>query len=64
MTSRSDNQENHVQTGVRVPKSALSRADKLAEVMTQPGILVTRADVMRSAMLRGLDQLEAERKKR
>jgi len=50
--------EPQVQTALRLPESLLARVDKLAESMTQPGMRVTRADVLRIAAHRGVDQLE------
>jgi len=59
----SDKQEQQVQTAIRLPESLLDRVDKLAETMSQPGMRVTRAEVLRLAAYRGVDQLEAERKR-
>jgi len=53
-----------VQTAIRLPESLLDRVDKLAEKMSQPGMRVTRAEVLRLATFRGIDQLEGEGKKR
>ena len=57
-----DKQEIQVQTAIRVPESLLDRVDKLAEQLSQPGMRVTRAEVLRLAAYRGVEQLEAERK--
>ena len=59
-----DKQEQQIQTAIRLPESVLDRADKVAERMSRPGMRVTRADVLRLATHQGLDQLEAEGKKR
>ena len=56
-------QEQQVQTAIRVPESLLERVDKIAEAMSQPGMRVTRADVLRLATYRGVEQIEVERKK-
>ncbi len=54
--------DNDSQLAIRVPGDWLTRADALAPLVARPGILVTRSDVLRAAMARGLDALEAERK--
>ena len=59
----SDNEE-QIQTAVRVPKSWLKRLDALAESMSQPGRPATRAGALRSSLYRGLTELEKENKKR
>jgi predicted DNA-binding protein len=59
-----DKQEQQVQTALRLGESVLERADKLAERISQPGLRLTRADLLRMAVHRGLDQIEAENKKR
>lgn len=45
------------QTSFRLPVSLLVRLDQLARAMTEarPGIAVTRADVVRMLLLRGLE---------
>ena len=60
----SEKQEQTVQTAIRVPESWLTRLDKVAENMSQPGMRVTRTEVLRLAAYRGLEALEAEKKKR
>jgi predicted DNA-binding protein len=57
-------EENQIQTAIRVPESVLKRFDKLAEQMSVPGTQITRADVHRQAVYRGLAELEKENKKR
>lgn len=57
-------QETQIQTAIRLPESVLKRVDKLAEHMSQPGARTARAAALRHALLRGLSELEAERKKR
>lgn len=59
-----DKKEQRVQTAIRFPKALLERADKLAARMTQPGMNVMRADVLRMAAFRGIELLEAEGGKR
>lgn len=46
---------------VRMPESAVALADEIAAAMTleRPGFVTLRADVVRAAMLLGLDQLRA-----
>lgn len=41
----------------------LEEAQKVADAMGQPGLSVTRSDVLRIAIRRGLDLLQAEIKK-
>lgn len=60
----SEKQEELIQTALRVPESLLERIDKIAESMSRDGIRITRADVLRSAVFRGIEQLETEKKKR
>jgi predicted DNA-binding protein len=56
--------EEQVQTAIRLPQSLLDRLDRLAEKMSQPGMKITRTEVLRLALFKGVDQLEAEGKKR
>jgi len=60
----SEKQDEQIQWAVRLPESFLERADKLAERMSEPAMKITRTDVLRMAMFRGIEQLEAEKKKR
>jgi hypothetical protein len=63
VTSKPD--ENLIQTAVRVPGSILTDADTIAaEINQQDSLRLTRADILRQAMTRGMEQLKAERKKR
>ena len=57
-------QESLIQTAIRLPKSFLVRLDKLAEQMSQPGMPVTRAEALRIAAFKGVEELEEKRKKR
>jgi hypothetical protein len=53
--------EKQIQYGIRLLESVLDRSDKIAEHMSRPGIMqVTRADVIRLAVSRGLEQIESE----
>jgi hypothetical protein len=56
--------ENLVQTAVRVPRALLERIDRLAVAMSQPGLRVTRTDVLRLAATHGVGQLETEQRRR
>lgn len=51
-------QEEQIQWAVRLPKSFLERADKLAEGMSEAAMKFTRTDVLRMAMYRGMTDLE------
>lgn len=57
-------EEQQVQIAIRVPESWFARLDKVAEKMSQPGMKVTRTEVVRLAVYRGLVELEGEVKKR
>ena len=59
-----EKQEQQIQTSIRLPESFFERVDKVAKTLSQPGMPVTRADVLRAAAFKGLEQLEAEKKKR
>jgi predicted DNA-binding protein len=56
--------ENTIQTAVRVPESWLDRLDKIAEKLSRPGADLTRAEALRVALYRGIEQIENEGKKR
>jgi predicted DNA-binding protein len=53
---------NDEQVALRLPKEWTERADRLRDrgVIAEPGVGVTRSDVLRAAISRGLDALEAE----
>jgi hypothetical protein len=53
---------NDEQIAIRLPKEWLARADKLSDFIAKPGVGVTRSDVLRAALARGLDALEEERR--
>jgi hypothetical protein len=46
---------------LRLPEGWLKRAENLIEFLSTPGIAVTRSDVLRAALARGLEALEADR---
>lgn len=46
--------------GIRVSRELLARADKLTDLVSEPGRNVLRAEVLRMAVYRGLEQLEKE----
>jgi hypothetical protein len=54
---------NDTQIGLRVPRGWLKRADKIAERISKDnnGVAITRADAMRAAIARGLNELEKSR---
>ena len=68
MARRSDDDPTGVQLSIRVPASALKRAEALmAKIAAKNQTAfamgkVTRSGVMRLAFLRGLDALESENK--
>lgn len=55
---------NDVQVAIRLPREAVARAGRLSEVLaarpSYAALRVTPSAVMRMALLRGLDALEAE----
>lgn len=59
-----DKRKHQTQTAIRLTDELLERVDRLAERMSAAGVPITRADVHRLAVLRGVERLEAERKKR
>jgi hypothetical protein len=54
--------ENTTQIALRIPDDWIARADALIPWITRPGISATRTDVLRAAIARGLDALEADRR--
>ena len=52
--------EKHAPLAFRLDETTLKRLGKLAERVSQPGMQATRADALRIAVQRGLDELEAE----
>jgi hypothetical protein len=51
---------NEEQVSIRLPKALLKRAEKLAADPEHAVLGVTRAGVLRLALLRGIEALEAE----
>jgi hypothetical protein len=51
---------NVVQVTVLIPEEAADRAEALGERMAPAGVTLSRAEVLRAAILRGLDMLEGE----
>jgi predicted transcriptional regulator len=56
--------DKQTQTAIRLDDALLERVDKLAERMSQPGLRVTRVDVLRLTIFRGMAELEAAEKKK
>jgi hypothetical protein len=52
--------ENDGQVALRLPQSCLERADVLLHRVGLPGIHIERADIVRAALIRGLEILETE----
>ncbi len=52
---------NDTQIAIRLPNDWLERADALVPFVSRPGIAITRSDVLRAALAKGLDALEKER---
>lgn len=53
---------NDIQTAFRLPSALVERLDAYAERLRQnvPGVRISRADVVRLVLGRGLDQVERE----
>ena len=51
--------ENTEQLVVRVPKALRDRLEALIPHLSQPGVSITMTDVVRAALMRGVDALEA-----
>jgi hypothetical protein len=51
---------NVVQVTVLIPEDVSDRAEALGERMAPAGVTLSRAEVLRAAILRGLDALEAD----
>jgi len=56
--------EEMVQTAVKLRKSWLTRIDKIAERMSTPSVDFTRTDAMRTALHEWIVKMEADGKKR
>lgn len=52
------------QTAVRFPDAILEEADELIAAFSRPGLQLTRADILRMAVVCGVEQLKAEAKKK
>jgi hypothetical protein len=52
--------ENVFQVAFKIPKVWIKKADKIAELMSRPGIKTTRTDALRAALIRGLEALLEE----
>ena len=49
-----------IQVSVRIEKAWVTQLDELATRMSRPGIDLARADVLRAAIARGIEELRAE----
>jgi predicted transcriptional regulator len=61
-SAEEDQQE--ISVSVRFPNAIIRRAEELADRMGQPGISVSRSGLLRVALLKGLDALEADKRGR
>lgn len=53
--------ENTTQVAFKIPDEWIERAEKLAHALSRPGIsIVTKTEILRAAMGRGLEVLEEE----
>lgn len=59
-----NDEQAQTQTALRVLTSDVVAADELAKSMSQPGAQITRSQVLRMAIHRGIAQLVAESKKK
>ncbi|HXX69358.1 MAG TPA: hypothetical protein VEK07_19390, partial [Polyangiaceae bacterium] len=48
------------QVTIALPGAWLEEAQRLAEARSEPGLAITRADVLRMAIRRGLDAIQEE----
>ena len=64
MKEKTVSKEAWTQIAIRLPDAFLERLDKFAEKLSQPGLRVTRVEALRVAAHKGLEQSEAEKKKR
>jgi hypothetical protein len=55
-----DKSENVFPLSFRVPEEWVELADEIADAMSNPPVRITRTDVMRTALLRGLQALKAD----
>jgi hypothetical protein len=55
-----DRSENTFPLSFKVPEEWVQMADAIAKAMSKPPLMVTRTDVVRTALLRGLEALKAE----
>lgn len=55
--------DNDTQVGLRIPSAWLKRADKIAARISKDndGLVIRRADALRAALVRGLNELEKQR---
>lgn len=53
---------NDDQVSINLPPAWKEDAERLARTMSRPGMVITRADILRMALRMGLDALEAEGK--
>jgi len=56
--------EKTVQTAFRLPESLIKELDELAAEMSTREMTYTRADVLRMAASRGLEELKSNRRKK
>lgn len=52
----------NIQTAIRLPRALLNRVDAISARMSVKGIEITRSDVLRISMFKGIDILESESK--
>lgn len=55
---------NDTHINLALPGDWLEEASELVEPLSEPGITLSRADVLRKALRRGLDMLQREARKR
>ena len=56
--------QNDTHINLALPGEWLDQAQELVEPLSEPGITLSRADVLRKALRRGLDALQRETKRR
>jgi hypothetical protein len=52
----------HMPTAIRLDGALLDEAEALAKKMSQPGLKLTRTDVLRMAIISGLKEMKQKRR--
>jgi hypothetical protein len=55
---------NDVQVSIKLPAAVVAQADELAGRLAPPGAVLTRTDVLRAAIIRGISAIALDVEKR